>query len=117
MKQKFLKVCALFLAIVIVVCAAPYVRVEAATTTVGNYGTQPSTYSKQYNSGDRDVWCTTLSGTSASSYYTGSYTYDNLSSLSQSSLKSSLSTLMRSTHSKTSSYDDCRDMALKTDCE
>ncbi len=114
MKERLLKVCALLLAVVIVVCAAPVVTVEAVA---GGYGTQPTTYSKQYNSGMRDVWCTTLSGTSASSYYTGSDTYENLSSLSQSSLKSSLSTLMRNTHSQKTSYDDCHNKANRTDCQ
>ncbi len=74
-------------------------------------------YSKEYNSGTRDDVCTTLDGTSAGSYYTGSYTYNNLSQLSSSSLFSSLQTLMRTTHSYTSSYDDCRDEADRTDCE
>ena len=118
MNKRFMKVCALFLAVMLVLCATPYVTVEAApSATAGGYGVQPTTYSKQYNSGTRDIWCTTLSGTSASSYYTGSYTYDNLSTLSSSSLKSSLTTLMTSTHSKTSSYDDCHYKADRTDCE
>ena len=117
MKQRYLKLCALFLAIVLVVCSAPYVTVEAATTTAGGYGAEPTIYSKQYNSGTRDVWCTTLSGTSASSYYTGSYTYDNLSEQSASTIKSSLRTLMKSTHKKLTSYNDCHYKADRTDCE
>ena len=78
---------------------------------------QPTKYSSQYNSGQRGVVCTTLSGTSASSYYTGSYTYDTLSTQSYTTLRSSLKTLMTQTHRKTSSYNDCRDMAVNTDCE
>ena len=78
---------------------------------------QPSTYSKQYNSGERDVVCTTLSGTSASSYYTGSYTYDLLSQMSSTQLQSQLKTLMKSTHKYTSSYNDCHYKADRTDCE
>ena len=78
---------------------------------------QPLQYSSDYNSGQRDVLCTTLDGTSASSYYTGSYTYENLMSLSSSALKSTLHTLMTSTHKYTSSYDDCRYEADRTDCE
>ena len=78
---------------------------------------EPTKYSKEYNSGQRDIVCTTLSGTSAGSYYSGSYSYDSLSNLSASTLKSSLTTLMKSTHKYTSSYDDCRDMAVNTDCE
>ena len=116
MKERFMKVCALLLAVIVIVCAVPNITVEAAPIA-GAQGTQPSTYSKEYNSGQRDVWCPTLSGTSAASYYTGNYTYEKLSSLSASALKTSLNTLMKSTHKKTSSYDDCRDMAVNTDCE
>ncbi len=79
--------------------------------------TQPSSYSKSANSGQRHVVCTTLNGTSAASYYTGSYTYDNLSGLSSSSLLTTLRTLMKSTHTKITSYSNCRDYANKTDCE
>ena len=69
-----------------------------------------------YNQGQREEVCTALS-TSAQNYYTGSYTYDNLSTLSASSLKSSLNTLMSSTHDYTSSYDDCHYLADHTDCQ
>ena len=78
---------------------------------------QPITYSQTYNSGERDVVCTTLNGTSAASYYTGSYSYQNLMSLSSSSLKTTLRTLMSSTHSKVTSYDDCKNYSDNTDCE
>ena len=78
---------------------------------------QPSTYSKTSNSGKRNVVATTLSGTSASSYYTGSYTYETLSQLSSTSLQAQLKTLMTNTHKKISSYDDCHSDADKTDCE
>ena len=78
---------------------------------------QPQTYSKDSNSGTRDVVCTTLDGTSASSYYTSNYSYGTLSNQSSSALYTSLQTLMRSTHTYISSYDDCRDMAVNTDCE
>lgn len=75
------------------------------------------TYSKQSNSGTRDVICTSLDGTSASSYYTSSYTFDALSQQGSNQLLQSLRTLMTSTHKKTSSYDNCRDYANRTDCE
>ncbi|MBO5323255.1 MAG: endonuclease, partial [Oscillospiraceae bacterium] len=88
------------------------VYTEAATTD-----NQPGTYSKTYNSGTRDVDCTTLNGTSASSYYTGNYTFDTLSSQSNNSLLQSLRTLMTSTHARTSSYDDCHEYADRTDCQ
>lgn len=74
-------------------------------------------YAKDYNSGKRHEVCTTLNGTSASSYYTGSYTYDRLDDLSASELKSALHTLMAETHHTITTYNDCRDMAIYTDCE
>lgn len=78
---------------------------------------QPSSYSSVSNSGTRDVVCTTLNGTGAADYYTGEYSYDNLSTMSSTLLLSTLRTLMTSTHKKNSSYDDCKTMATKTDCE
>ena len=74
-------------------------------------------YSKEYNSGTRGDVCTTLDGTSAATYYSAGYSYDTLSNLSSSSLFNSLQTLMRSTHSYTSSYNDCHYKADRTDCE
>ena len=88
---------------------------SASFVTVYSAASAPTTYSKQYNSGTRDVVCTTLSGTSAAAYY-ANYNYDNLSQLSQSQLFSQLQTLMRSTHDYISSYDDCHYKANKTDC-
>ena len=78
---------------------------------------QPSSYSTSKNSGDRDTVCTTLDGTRASSYYTGSYSYENLDDLSSSQLLSTLRTLLTSTHKKNSSYDDCANKADETDCQ
>ena len=78
---------------------------------------QPSSYSTQYNSGERDVICTTLDGTSADAYYNGNNEYDYLSELSDSALLSALRTLMKSTHTYTSSYNDCHYKANRTDCE
>ena len=80
-------------------------------------GTQPSSYSSKYNSGERDVVCTTLDGTSADAYYTGSYEFDVLSEKSGTEIFNSLRNLMRTTHTYTSSYDDCHYKADKTDCE
>ena len=76
-----------------------------------------ATYSSSSNSGKRGEICTSLDGTGAEDYYTGNYTYDNLSTLSQSALLSSLRTLMTSTHKYISSYDDCHYRADQTDCE
>ena len=94
--------------------AITFVEIE-----VDNYaaGTQPSKYSSQYNSGQRDVVATTLNGTSADAYYNGSYEFDVLSEKSANEIKNALTQLMTSTHKKTSSYNDCRDMAVNTDCE
>ena len=78
---------------------------------------QPAKYSTQYNSGQRDVVCTTLDGTSADDYYTGSYEYDVLDNYSGNTLYNMLQTLMRSTHTYRSSYDDCHYKANRTDCE
>ena len=88
----------------------------SAPSEVFAAGNQPASYSDTYNSGTRDVVCTTLNGTGAADYYTGSYTYDTLSTQSASSLLQSLHTLMSDNH-KTSSYDDCRDYANRTDCQ
>ena len=99
--------------LIIAIVLSTVVPVYGATTTNG----QPQTYSKQYNSGQRDVVCTTLDGTSASSYYTGTYTYEYLSTQGKDAIFKSLQTLMRNTATKTSSYDDCHYKADKTDCE
>ena len=80
-------------------------------------GTQPSSYSDQSNSGTRDVTCTTLSGTGATSYYTGSNVYDTLSEQSANAILQALRTLMTSTHKYNSSYANCRDYANRTDCQ
>ena len=80
-------------------------------------GTQPTKYSSQYNSGQRDVVCTTLDGTSADDYYTGSYEYDVLDDYSGTTLYNMLQTLMRTTHTYKSTYDDCHYKADRTDCE
>ena len=78
---------------------------------------EPSKYSTQYNSGTRDVVCTTFAGTSVDAYYNGNYEYDVLSQKSSSDILSSLRTLMRTTHTYISSYDDCHYKADRTDCQ
>jgi endonuclease I len=75
---------------------------------------QALSYSTSSNSGTRDQVCTSLSGTGAASYYTGSYTYDKLSSLQggtssclssmDSALFDALHTLMTSTMTNSVSY-------------
>lgn len=74
-------------------------------------------YSDSSNSGKRDEVATTLNGTGAADYYGTAYQYDTLSQQNSSSLLSSLRTLMSSTHTKNSSYDNCKNMADQTDCE
>lgn len=69
-----------------------------------------------YNWGTRHEICTSLSS-DAEDYYTGSYTWDNLSSQSGSTLLQNLRTLMTSTHTYKSSYDDCKNYAKYTDCQ
>ena len=95
--------------LVVVIFVATYVPVIA----VG----QPSSYSSSSNSGQRDVVCTTLNGTNASNYYKGNNTYDTLSNKTSTEIFNSLRSLMRSTHSYNSSYDDCHYKANLTDCE
>ncbi|MBQ8586641.1 MAG: endonuclease [Oscillospiraceae bacterium] len=85
--------------------------------SAANDGTQPSSYSTTYNSGTRGVTCNSLSGTYADEYYTGSYTYSALSQQTGSTLLSSLRSLTTSTHSTTTSYNNCRDNAYRTDCQ
>ena len=79
-------------------------------------GSETLTYSETSNSGTRDVVCTSLDGTSAANYYKN-YAYDELSNKSASELFTSLQTLMRNTHTYTSSYDDCHYKADLTDCQ
>jgi hypothetical protein len=73
-KMKLKRTASLLIAIVLVILPLLTFNVAA--------GDQPSSYSTTLNSGERDVICTTLSGTTAASYYTGSNTYDALSGLS-----------------------------------
>lgn len=116
-----LKLLALFLMLLMVVqstvvTAFAFIPVEI-DTGIHQAAGQPSKYSSQYNSGQRDVVATTLSGTSADAYYSGSYEYDVLSEKSSTEIKNALSTLMKSTHSYISSYDDCHYKANRTDCQ
>ncbi len=89
-----------------------------ASSLVPSYAIEsgvPTTYSPNYNSGERGVVCTSLDGTSAADYYKN-HNYDDLSTLSSDDLFASLQTLMRSTHEYISSYDDCHYKADQTDC-
>ena len=107
MKSPIIKLCALLVAILIIISCLPTFILAA----------EPTVYSKDSNSGTRGEICTTLDGTGALAYYSGSYTYAVLSSLSSSVLKNSLHKLMTDTHRYVTSYADCRDYVWKTDCE
>lgn len=100
---------ALLIVISLIVTALPF---SAEATSAA-----PLVYSKDSNSGTRHVVCTTLEGTSADDYYTGSYTYEELEKLSGTELFSALQTLMRTTHTTVSTYDDCKYEVFKVDCE
>ena len=76
-----------------------------------------SPYATAKNSGVRHEVCTALDGTTAAAYYTGTYAYDTLSGLGKTELLASLRTLMITTHKKQTSYSDCRDMSVNTDCQ
>ena len=87
------------------------------TSALANQSEPQLIYSSNANSGTRDEVCIDLSGTSAHTYYTEDYTYDNLSLLSGDALLQTLRSLMTSTHSYQSTYDQCRDYSVITDCE
>ncbi len=78
---------------------------------------QQYVYSTAANSGVRHEVCTTLLGTGAGDYYTGSYAYDVLCSLNSDALLQALRELMTSTHTHETTYGDCRDLAVITDCQ
>ena len=95
------RTCSLFL-----VLAMLLGLLSGLTLTVG-----AASYS--YNDGVREEVCTSLSS-DALSYYTGSYTYDRLSSLSGSSLRTSLRSLITSNRS-TVGYDGLKTKFPYTD--
>lgn len=109
--KKLIKRISAFILVLSILLSLTVISTSAASTS------QPTVYDSEYNSGTRDVVCTTLSGTSASSYYTGSYAYDKLDDLSSSALLLELRELMTDTHNHTSNYDDCHYEADRTDCE
>lgn len=95
----------LLLCICLILCLRP-VTADAANI-----------YSTTANSGIRQELCTSLEGTGAADYYTGSYSYDQLSELYGDQLLTELRTLLTQTHTKTTTYAQCKDLAVKTDCE
>ena len=107
MKERLKRICAVLVSVYIIIAAIPHISVSAA----------PASYSKSTNSGTREEVCISLEGTSASSYYTGVYTYEVLSDKSSGDLLQSLRTLMKTTHTHTTSYADCKNYADEMDCE
>ena len=99
---------ALLLVFALIITALPFSTPASAATLV---------YSKESNSGTRDVVCITLEGTGASKYYTGNYTYDKFDDLSEDALFDALQELMTETHTYLSTYNDCHYKADLTDCE
>lgn len=98
-------------ALLLVLCVVLSLTVSATA------GELQHNYSTSANSGIRHEVCTSLEGTSVDSYYTGSYSYDQLTALSGNALLMYLRELMTETHTHTTSYANCRDYAVKTDCE
>ena len=74
-------------------------------------------YSQEANSGIRHEVCTDLHGTSVDTYYTEGYLYDELMALSGDQLLQTLRSFLTDTHTYQTNYDECRDLAVKTDCE
>lgn len=74
-------------------------------------------YATDKNSGRRDEVCITLDDTRAETYYGQEYSYEELSVMESDALLSALRNLMTRTHAYKASYNDCRDMAYKTDCQ
>ncbi len=101
-----------FLSLALVLCL-----ILALSSGVEATGGKQYDYSTTANSGKRHELCTSLLGTRADTYYTGDYTYDRLSDLTGDQLLEALRVLMTTTHTKETSYGECRDYAVKTDCE
>ncbi len=86
-------------------------------SVVSAKGVYPTVYSDTYNSGERHELAISLNGTGADAYYEGANEFDVLSTKSSSAILAALRSLMTDTHKKNSTYNNCRDMAVKTDCE
>ena len=99
--------------------------IEAAAS-IAEEETEAVAYAEySYNTGIRGETCTELS-TAAEAFYTGKYTYDNLSVLSgaasrddvpESALYEALQTLMASRHTHETSYGETRYQYQYTDCQ
>ena len=107
MKQRWIKLIAVIMAVMIIVVSVPQIAAFAVYE-----GTPPSS-----NWGIRGQACTTFDGSDALAYYVGDYSYAELSALPADELMSELNELMTTTHTYISHYDDCRDLAYWTDCQ
>lgn len=97
----------------ILILAMVFSMFASFSVAVGAEGeTEPVTYA--YNTGKRNVVCTSLS-VQAKSYYTRNYTFEKLSRQSASTLKSSLQTLMTNTQTRVTTYDDLRTLSGNAD--
>jgi endonuclease I len=128
MKNRFSKIL-ISLTLIAVILSLLTVAVSAATAPTGYQDADDVVYNKSgnyiYNWGVRGETATFLSKY-AESFYTGSYVYDTLSEVSggtgtgnasSSQLYNRLKTLMKSKHSKETSYGDTRSQYKYTDCE
>ena len=91
--------------------------VSLGTTSLASMPDTQHNYSQEANSGIRHEVCTSIQGTSILQYYRGDYAYPTLYNLSSDTLLETLRTLLTETHTHYTTYDDCRDYAVKTDCE
>ena len=94
------------------------VMVASMTLVVSASTDEPQLiYSNAANSGVRDQLCLDLSGSTVTTYYTGDYTIDTLLTQSGEALLQNLRTLMKNTHHTQTTYSQCRDYSVITDCE
>ena len=122
--NRFLKLLTLFIVFVMLVqstALSAFALTPNTNTNLSNVTctlqTERIDYDTEYNSGIRFMTATTLDGSSADDYYTGTNEYDILSQQSSSAILDALRTLMTSTHKKNSSYADCGTYADNTDCQ
>lgn len=84
---------------------------------ISSFGASEISFSSEKNSGQRDVVCTSLDGTSADEYYAAAHSYEKLSALDKDALLDALRALMTDTHTTHTTYDQCKTYSNKTDCQ
>lgn len=119
-----IKLLTLLLALVMLLqaSAATILAIEPIDIDVNLYASaDPNVKQHDYrddrNSGIRGEYATSLLGTSADDYYTGSNEYEVLSQQSASQIVSALRSLMTTTHTTITNYNDCKTEAKYTDGE